>query len=117
MLGDRAGVAAGHRSGDGGVAEAQRVVQRRAEQRGEDLLRVPDAGVAEPVKGLVDQRGEVVGAVRQGRVVQRPALLGDPLDLPAEVGDQGGGELPQLIGGGDAERDPRRAGPGPPRCR
>ncbi len=51
-----------------------------------------------------DQGDQVVRAEREGRVVERAGLLGDPLGFAAHLDDQGLGGQPQLLGRGDAER-------------
>ena len=106
VLADRAGVAPGDRPGQGRVAEPQRVVQRRRQQRRQHPAGLADASRPQQVGGLVDQRDQVVRAVRQGRVIERPGVLGDPLGHPAEVGDQPGGEHP--VRRGDPPGDARQ---------
>ena len=103
VRGDRTGVAAGHRPGQGGVTGAQGVVEGRAEQRAEHPVGVLDPGLGQQLHRLGDQGDQVVRAEGEGRVVERTVLLRDPLGLPAHLDDQGLGGQPQLLGGGDAE--------------
>ncbi len=101
--GDRARVPAGDRAGQRGVAGAQGVVQGGAEQRAEHPVGGGDPGLGQQLHRLGDQGDQVVGAQREGSVVERARLLGDPLGLAAHLDDEGLGREPQLIGGGDAE--------------
>ena len=71
----------------------------------------------EQLHRLGDQGDEVVGAVRQARVVEAAVLLGHPHHVAAEVGDDllGPGALRRA--GGHAEDAVGAAGRGRGRCR
>lgn len=88
MGGHGGGIAPGDRAGQGGVAVPQCVVERCAEQRGQQSLRLVDAGDTEQVDGLGDDGHEVVRAVGQRRVVDHARLLRDPDGLSAHLDDE-----------------------------
>ncbi|SCD99292.1 syndecan 1 [Streptomyces sp. IgraMP-1] len=96
-------VSAGDGAGEGGVAGAQGVVEGGAEEGAEHPVGGGDPGRAQQLHRLGDQGDQVVGAEREGRVVERTGLLRDPLGLSAHLDDEGLGGEPQLVGGGDAE--------------
>ena len=101
-----AGVAAGDRAGQRAVAVAQRVVQRGGQQRAEHPLRVADPGAAQQVRGLGDQRDQVVRAVRERGVVERAGRVGHPDRLRAHLDDQRLADVPRrlvAVGRGDAD--------------
>ncbi len=97
------GVTAGNRPGQPRVAQPQPVVQRRAQQRAEQPLRLPNAGSAEQVGGLGDQRDQVVRAGRQRRVVERPELVRDRDRLAADLQHQRLGDRQHRLRSGHPE--------------
>ena len=62
-----------------------------------------DTCLGKDLSGLGDERDEVVAAVGEGRVVQRPRLLGYPHRLAAHLHDEGLGDGAQRLGRGDPE--------------
>ena len=80
-------------------ALSRAAVEQRA-QRGGGVV---GAGGGQQLHRLADQGDEVVGAVRETRVVERALALGHPHRDAAEVGDQGLGELALAVAGGHAE--------------
>lgn len=103
VRGDGARVPARDGAGEGRVAGAQGVVQGGAQQRAEHPVGGLDTGRAQELHGLGDQGDQVVGAQGEGRVIERAALLGDPLGLAAHLDHQGLGGQPQFLGRGDPE--------------
>ena len=95
MVRDGAGVAAGDRPVSAAVAVAQRVVERGAEQRAEQPGGSATPAAPQEVDGLGDQRDQVVGAVGQGRVVERADVLGDADRLAAHLDDERLGDAPR----------------------
>src|SRR5262249_56193170 len=81
------------------------------EEGGEELSGLGGGGVGEAVDRLVDEGDQVVGAVGERRVVERSALLRNPLDNPVQVGHDVLGQPPQVRRGGHTER---HAGPQTP---
>ena len=99
-------VTAGDRAGQARVAEEQRVVQGRGQQRPEQARGIRHPGGPEQVRGLGHERDQVVGRARERRVVQVPVLLGDEDGLAAHLDDQGLGGGPEHLGRGDPEVRP-----------
>ena len=62
VLGHRTGIAVDRRPGEGLVTLAERVLEGRGQQRGEDAARLLDAGVLEEPGRLGDHGGDVVRA-------------------------------------------------------
>ena len=103
MCGHSRRVTAGDRAGQARVAEAQRVVQRREEQRPEQPRGLRHPGRPEQVRGLGDERDQVVGGAGERRVIQLALLLGDEDRLAAHLDHQRLGRGPEHLGRGHAE--------------
>ena len=103
MGADGAEVAADDRAGQRGVALLEGVVEGGGEQRAQGAGRVRGTGRREDLHGLGDQGDQVVGAVREARVVERAHLLGHPHRRAAEVGDERLDERALGRLGGEAE--------------
>ena len=104
VLGHGAGVAAGHRAGQRRLPHRQRIVQGGPRQGSEHALRLLESQLAQQLQGLAGDRGEVVGAVGQGRVVDRAVGLGDDHGLTAHLHDQRLRDRQHRRRGGDTER-------------
>ena len=99
MAGNCGGIAARDRPGHRAVAEAKRVVQGGTEQRGDEPPGRRNARSGQCVGRVVDQRHEVVGTHREGRVVERAGPFRYPDRFAAKLDDQRLGHRPQLIRG------------------
>ena len=102
MAGHGGGVTARHRARHGAVAEAKRIVQGGTEQRGDEPGGGLDTGLGKGVRRVVDERDEVVGAHREGRMVERAGPFRNPDRVAAKFDDQRLGHRPQLV----RRRDP-----------
>ena len=110
---DGAGVAAGDRPGERAVAVPQRVVQRGRQQRRDEPLGGMDAGPLQDVDAVAHERDQVVGAVREGGVVERADGLGHADRLGAHLDDKGLADAPsRLLPGRRRDRDARTGEPG-----
>ncbi len=119
MVGDRAGVAAGDRTGQCRLAPLQRVLQRCPRQRADDPLGDAARCVADellPEQLLTPQRGaqrldgvehhghDVIAGMRERRVIQRAGVLADPERFAADLEHQRlCNGVADVVGGGDAE--------------
>ncbi len=103
---DRLGVAPGDGPGQRGVTLLEGALEGGRQQRPEHCGRVAGAGRADDVERRRHQGHEVVRAVGEAGVPERPELLGHGDRAAAELADQPFGDGPVPAQGGDPVSDP-----------
>ena len=97
-------IATGHRTRERQISFTKGIVESRREQGARDALRLGDSRCREELQRLRDQGDEVIGTVRECRVIERAPIIGDLDGITAHLHDQGGGNRDSLTGGGHTER-------------
>ena len=100
---NRTRITASDRPGECAVTEPKRVVERRMQEGCDQPLRRSHTGRGHDLHRLRHQRHEVVGAVREPRVVHRPVPFLDPHRLGAHLNDERLGDRTQGSWRGDPE--------------